>query len=43
VGQGRSSGAAFVVVVQTAEVWDGDDPAVAGRLNGARDRGILVQ
>jgi hypothetical protein len=30
------------VVVQTAEVWDGDDPDVAGRLDGPRDRRILV-
>ena len=32
------------MVVQTAEVCDGDDPAaVAGRLGDSRDRCILVQ
>jgi hypothetical protein len=35
-------GAAFVVAVQTAEVCDGDDPAIARRLRCSRDRRILV-
>jgi hypothetical protein len=39
-----SGGAPVVVVVQTAEVYDGDDPAaVARRLGDSRDRRILVE
>ena len=32
-----SAGATFVMVVQTAEVQDGNDPAIAGRLVRSRD------
>ncbi len=40
---GLLGGAAFVMVVEAADVRDGDDPAVARRLCCARDRRILVQ
>ena len=39
----RASGGDALVVVEAAEVPDGDDPAVARRLSGAWDGGILVQ
>ena len=39
----RSGGAPFVVVMQTADVWDLDDRVVGWRLNGPRDGSIFVQ
>ena len=39
----RSSGATFVVVMQTADVWDWDDYATAWRLGSPTDGSILVQ
>ena len=39
----RSGGATFVVVMQTAEMWDLDDRAAGRRLGSPRDWRILVQ
>jgi hypothetical protein len=39
----QSGGATFVVVMQTADVWDLDDRAASWRLGGPRDGSILVQ
>jgi hypothetical protein len=39
----RSSGAAHVVVMQTADVWNWDDRATAWRLGSPTDGSILVQ
>ena len=39
----RSGGAPFVVVMQTADVWELDDRAQVRRLNGTRDGSVLVE
>ena len=39
----RSGGATFVVVMQTADVWDLDDRAASQRLRSPRDGSVLVQ
>ena len=39
----RSGGATFVVVMQTAHVWECDDPAAGWRLGSPRDRRIFRQ
>ena len=41
--QRQSGGATFVVVMQTAEVWNMDDRAAGWRLSGPRHRSVLVQ
>ena len=40
---GGSSGATFVVVMQAADVWDGDNRATVWRLGRPRNGSILVQ
>ena len=39
----RSSRATFVVVMQTADVWDCDDRATGWRLGSSMDGSILIQ
>ena len=39
----RSGGATFVMVMQTADVWDFDDRPARWRLSNPRDGSILVQ
>ena len=39
----RSGGATFVVVMQTADVWDLHDRAAGWRVGSPRDGSILVQ
>src|SRR5688572_10695557 len=39
----RSGSATFVVVMQTADVWDSDDCAAGWRLGSPRDGRVLVQ
>ena len=38
-----SGGATFVMMVRTADVRDGNEPAIARRLRRSRDRRVLVQ
>jgi len=43
IGECRSGGAAFVVMLHAADVGDFDNRARGGRLNAPRHRGVLVE